>query len=290
MKPRNREVTIFSLSMMDVISGAMGAFLVLVVILSRHYQPDLVTTETILNLQKELVEATGYLDEASNEIRAGSRDTADIEHFLREAKSNVNAGKAYISQLRSELDEANARIHRLEEEIGNLEKRIAELETELASWKPFAFLSYWSCDRAGDVDIYLLSPGETKDDRTMGPFDPRAQQGRLFSDDIHFDYTGASDGTEIWFSGRNFSDQAIKVYYRLETDTDEPPTCTVRSWLVSNYTEDTKIDKLKLTPEQPWLFVGTINVLEDRDVEYVAASPRDRETEHADIMRRINTR
>ena len=74
MKPRNREINIFNLSMMDVISGAMGAFLVLVVLLSRHYDPDLPTTEKIYQLQKELVEATGQIDDASRQIHASSRD------------------------------------------------------------------------------------------------------------------------------------------------------------------------------------------------------------------------
>ena len=40
MKARNREINIFSLSLMDVISGAMGAFLIVVVILARYRAID----------------------------------------------------------------------------------------------------------------------------------------------------------------------------------------------------------------------------------------------------------
>lgn len=40
MKVRNREINIFSLSLMDVISGAMGAFLIVVVILARYRAVD----------------------------------------------------------------------------------------------------------------------------------------------------------------------------------------------------------------------------------------------------------
>jgi len=37
MKPRNREITIFNLSMLDVISGAVGAFLIITVVLFPSY-------------------------------------------------------------------------------------------------------------------------------------------------------------------------------------------------------------------------------------------------------------
>ena len=37
MKPRNREVNIFNLSMLDVISGALGALIIIMVVLFPHY-------------------------------------------------------------------------------------------------------------------------------------------------------------------------------------------------------------------------------------------------------------
>lgn len=37
MKPRNREINIFNLSMLDVIAGALGAFLILFLVLAPHY-------------------------------------------------------------------------------------------------------------------------------------------------------------------------------------------------------------------------------------------------------------
>jgi uncharacterized membrane protein YgaE (UPF0421/DUF939 family) len=40
MKPRNREINIFNLSMLDVISGAMGAFLIIMVILLPYYKKE----------------------------------------------------------------------------------------------------------------------------------------------------------------------------------------------------------------------------------------------------------
>ena len=42
MKPRNREINIFNLSMLDVISGALGAFLIIMVVLFPYYKRDFI--------------------------------------------------------------------------------------------------------------------------------------------------------------------------------------------------------------------------------------------------------
>jgi hypothetical protein len=41
MRRRNREITVFNLSMLDVICGALGAFLILVIMLLPYYKKDL---------------------------------------------------------------------------------------------------------------------------------------------------------------------------------------------------------------------------------------------------------
>ncbi|MFZ4625321.1 MAG: YfaP family protein [Rhodoferax sp.] len=51
MKRRNRDINIFNLSMLDVISGAMGAFLIIMVILLPYYKKE------SIDYQKELKQA-----------------------------------------------------------------------------------------------------------------------------------------------------------------------------------------------------------------------------------------
>ena len=148
MKRINREISIFNLSMMDVISGAMGAFLILVVILSRHYNSEFINTQRILDLQKQLVEATGSLSEVSELVSGDISNTDLIERSLQAAKSNVDRSKAYVKEIYDELQEANATIEQQTEQI-------AALESRLVRFKPFFIMTKWSCDEATDIDIYL---------------------------------------------------------------------------------------------------------------------------------------
>lgn len=56
MKPRNREINIFNLSMMDVISGALGALLIIVIILYPYYKKDLIKENQELQEKLEAAE------------------------------------------------------------------------------------------------------------------------------------------------------------------------------------------------------------------------------------------
>lgn len=271
MKPRNREINIFNLSMMDVISGAMGAFLILVVILSRHYESKSVTTEAIITLQRELVEATGHLDEASDEIRAGSRETADIERFLRRAKDNVNAGKAAIAGLRSDLDEANARITRLQEDLDDAEK-------ELERRQPFFVHVHWSCDRRADVDIYLQSSVASTRGNHMPDYIPHANQGRFFSDEVYTDWVGEY-GAEIWMHEFTTAGNRMKLYYGLTGDTDA--NCTLVGHLTGTRATALELPSVKLDATRPWVFAGTLAVDDPRRIRFIAATAAERRDEHA---------
>ncbi|MCB0360108.1 MAG: hypothetical protein KDD44_10740, partial [Bdellovibrionales bacterium] len=69
MKSRTREINIFSLSMMDVISGAMGAFLIIMIGLARYYNSDPTSTQTVQQMNQQLQEAKEIIDEMKQMLR-----------------------------------------------------------------------------------------------------------------------------------------------------------------------------------------------------------------------------
>jgi hypothetical protein len=89
MRPRNREITIFNISMLDVICGAVGAFLILMIILFPSYQK--VTGDT-----DQRVEQQNY------QLRAE----------LRKLESRVPLNKTEIEKRRRELEESTASVKR----------------------------------------------------------------------------------------------------------------------------------------------------------------------------------
>lgn len=75
MKPRNREIQIFNLSMLDVISGAMGAFLIVMVVLLPAYKNKdaALNDEDAERLQQENQDLRETIDELQQKLAQASR-------------------------------------------------------------------------------------------------------------------------------------------------------------------------------------------------------------------------
>jgi cell division protein FtsB len=80
MRRRNREITIFNLSMLDVICGALGAFLFLVAILVPYYRKDLAAQ--IRRLQETVAELRQEVDETREELETAERRVEELEERL----------------------------------------------------------------------------------------------------------------------------------------------------------------------------------------------------------------
>jgi Mg-chelatase subunit ChlD len=110
MRPRNRTIDIFNISMLDVLSGALGAFLLIMLVLMRFHEPRV--TEENTRLREEL---------AQTRAKAATADARIAEQAaaLREAQQRAQAAEAQSS-------EATARVQNLEQRLG-----IALKETEI---------------------------------------------------------------------------------------------------------------------------------------------------------------
>lgn len=80
MRRRKREISIFNLSMLDVISGALGAFLFLVAILLPFYQKDLAAQ--VRQLQQTLAEVESQLEETQEQLETAEERVQDLEQRL----------------------------------------------------------------------------------------------------------------------------------------------------------------------------------------------------------------
>lgn len=287
MKPRNREISIFNLSMMDVISGAMGAFLILVVILSRHYQAGPVTTNAIIELQRELIEATGQLDEASRRIHAGTGDNAAIEGFLRQAKQNVEAGRARITGLQNEVAVANARIQRLEEQSRELQQRITDLQWELDLRNPYFVKAHWECEQRADVDIYLYSAWPSKSGGQMAPYRPGTEQGAFFTGDVYSDAEGTA-GAEVWLNASRIASARQKLYFGLGGEAR--PKCSVIAYVYSSLDQRIDLPMITLDQQTPWVLVGTLLLDENRALSFKPASAAERAAEQREVIERARSK
>lgn len=272
MRRRSRDASIFSMSMMDVIAGAMGAFLILVVILSRHYVEQFIDDGDILELQKALVEATSDISEVSQRISGATVNTPVIEASLRSALRNVENSSHYVSQLVQEIDAANAHIARQQETIANQKQR-------LATYVPFLVIALWSCTEDSDVDLHVASHEVRSPNDPPKFFDPRKSQFANYDSEIREGRHGNGRGADVWSSGQSFLGESLKLFYRIDLEAGPASDCVIYSG-VNTTTYSAEIPMIKLNAQQWWMFAGWIQIDEERRLSFVSPTEEQRRVEH----------
>lgn len=104
MKRRNREINIFNLSMLDVICGAMGAFLIIMVILLPYYKKE------SIDYQKELKLARAAEDTARQTAQAAQAAQRTAEESLSAAEKSMRAAEAEADQSRQRANAATQQL------------------------------------------------------------------------------------------------------------------------------------------------------------------------------------
>lgn len=104
MRRRNRDINIFNLSMLDVISGAMGAFLIIMVILLPYYKKE------SIDYQKELKQSRAAEDTARQAAQTAQAAQRAVEESLSAAEKSMRAAQAEADQNRHRADAATQQL------------------------------------------------------------------------------------------------------------------------------------------------------------------------------------
>ncbi len=167
MRSRNREIATLSLSMLDVIAGAMAAFLILMVVLLPYYEQSAVDQATLVAELRQAVTAAQA---------AQARAEAAAQQAQRQAEEA-------IQQAQRQAEEARAQAATAQAEAQRQQSRAEALARQLA--RTFLVL-YVRWDTHDDVDLHLTDPsgaeffwnrhktipgrpGELSEDNVIGP-------------------------------------------------------------------------------------------------------------------------
>jgi multidrug efflux pump subunit AcrA (membrane-fusion protein) len=190
MMRRNREINTINLSMLDVISGAMAAFLILIVILLPYYRKEHIDYQAIIaELQRQLAAAEAHTRAAEQAAREAVRaaEAAAEQARRSQAEAQTAAARAQAAEARSRAAEAQAaqaesQAQAAQAAARDQRDRAEALARELA--KTFLVL-YIRWDTRDDVDLHVIDPtgaefyygqktiagrpGELSEDNLIGP-------------------------------------------------------------------------------------------------------------------------
>jgi chemotaxis protein histidine kinase CheA len=138
MARRNREINIFNIAFLDVITGAMGAFVLMVLLLAPYYTGAGVSTlknQRAAQAAADRVRQT--LQQAQQAQQSGKADDAkkslaESQAALEDVRQQLAALKQQIDQLSSQNKRLSTLDNRQQTEINDAQARIQQLERQAA--------------------------------------------------------------------------------------------------------------------------------------------------------------
>tara|TARA_R110002096_G_scaffold67332_7_gene163330 strand:+ start:7877 stop:8863 length:987 start_codon:yes stop_codon:yes gene_type:complete len=148
MRKRSRTIETFSLSMVDLFACAMGAFMLLMIILTQYYQKTSRDFEEaqrnvflLEQLRAQAESASRKAVEARIEAEKMARVNADEAEAMRQKANQAQAeARSAVASLEEAKKKANRQVKDLEVARRNAEERARSLERELEEAHRLAFL------------------------------------------------------------------------------------------------------------------------------------------------------
>ena len=125
MRPRNREFNILNMSFLDVICGAMGAFLIIMVILMPYYKQEKKDfVQSIGKLRQELAKSSQRLEETETKLGRAEEKSRELEQEHQKAKSQNQELTEKAQSQNQELDKTSQRLEETELELAKVRREL----------------------------------------------------------------------------------------------------------------------------------------------------------------------
>lgn len=101
MKSRNRAIEIFNLSMLDVLTGALGAFLLIMLLLMRFHSPTLIKENE--DLREQMKSASAQLAEAQRQAESQAKTLQEAQQRLEKSENDLAKAASVAQDLEQRL-------------------------------------------------------------------------------------------------------------------------------------------------------------------------------------------
>jgi len=146
-RKKNREINIFSLSYLDVLSGVLAIFIIIVMILIPYYKTD------------SRVELTALKDQ----FRKAEQKITRLESDNQSIQKELDAARAKNEQMQQENRNSQSRMEAMQERNARLESENQQLQKENnalseAGNKTFIIVMISWDTEEDDVDLHVVTP------------------------------------------------------------------------------------------------------------------------------------
>ena len=253
MKSRSREINVFSMSALDLFASALGAFILISIVLMPYFlrtDPD-----EVARLRRNLAQAQAAAAETLERLARAQAAAAETRERLQQCQQQETACRQEVEGLRRDA----ADLQRCQADLQVCKAKLA---------KTFlAIVIQWPT-RSHDVDLHIIDPGGKQFYYEKKKF-PRPYPGELSAD------TTCGPGVEIWEVADAPAGE-YKVYYNLFDRHRNAKPAVVKGGAYHRDGHDRFRERRLTTPGKGQL-VATVTVKDDGSVEVSERSGNDLE-------------
>lgn len=181
MKSRSREINVFSMSALDLFASALGAFILISIVLMPYFLR--VEHEEVDRLRRALSEAQAALAETRQQLQQTQGELDQCRQREAACRQEVEGLQREVERLRGDLAQARSELEQAQAELRQCQGELEACEEKLS--KTFlAVVIQWKAS-GHDVDLHIIDPagnrfyyqepkhppwpGELSADTTRGP-------------------------------------------------------------------------------------------------------------------------
>ncbi len=131
MRRPNRSIEVFDISLMAVVTKAMGAFLVIMLLLMPYYSSGPVGEKNAEDLAKKLEQTQSQLSDVLKKLGQYTEDPRELRRLLEEARRRLTEAQALAARLKRDNDALNSQVKRLEARLDDVRHQLAQAKDEL---------------------------------------------------------------------------------------------------------------------------------------------------------------
>lgn len=155
------------MALMAVMTKAMGAFLVIMIMLLPYYTGDNAAQQTVDQANAEMDKARAGLADAQDKLKKGRLTDAEIDELykrLTKAQDALQEAQKLVDTLREKLDQKETQIARLEDENKSLNEQVERLNDEIEKLRKtqgapprVVFMATLRDCGLNDIELYVQS-------------------------------------------------------------------------------------------------------------------------------------
>jgi ABC-type transporter Mla subunit MlaD len=304
MKRSNREVNIFNMSLLDILCGALGAFCFMMLSLLPYYRPPgenfhvneqqkklLDEVQKIKDLAERL-KNTSTAEDLTELVKQLREMIAKLENEIKQLQGQVNAlyaenedlkkRIAKLEQEKQQLDQLNRQLQQEKQQLvaknEKLENEKRTLLNQLVQKMPWT-ITMTTADTSQFLDCSLHETViKSNAGQPQPEFDPQVAVQPVFwgGDSL---VTGNISGTVTRVVAERAVGSTGKLYASLYTPPDKRTRTTVSGRVQGSKLNTITIAPAPLTPERPWIFIGTLKTEAPDKITFTEATLAERDAE-----------